>query len=134
MACNHLRDFYELYALGTLEGPERVEIETHLGRRCEECTLQVEKARELISNLAYLAPASELSPSVKRQLMANVVSSRRIGMSTTEAEGHAFPEPVQKIKPKPLTWSFGWGWAAALAAIALVVVGTQYMRLQQETR
>jgi hypothetical protein len=37
MNCEELRDLYELYTLGLLDGEEREEIDTHLARGCEAC-------------------------------------------------------------------------------------------------
>jgi anti-sigma-K factor RskA len=138
MACNHLRDFYELYALGVLDGLERVEIEAHLAQRCPECVPAVEQARQLVANLAYLAPAAEPSAALKGKLMAQVSSTPRMAPTATQvaAEPPAAP-PRQRViefdRPRRSAWSFGWGWATAVAAMALVLVGMQYLRLRNET-
>ena len=37
MTCEELRESYELYALGVLDGEEKSEIDAHLGRGCPAC-------------------------------------------------------------------------------------------------
>ena len=37
MTCEELREMFELYALGLLEGAEKDEIEAHLARGCGTC-------------------------------------------------------------------------------------------------
>ena len=44
MNCNELREYYELFAIGVAEEPERSEIRAHLNRKCEVCMAGVKKA------------------------------------------------------------------------------------------
>ena len=55
MECKLLRNIMK-HSLSELEGEERSEIATHLARNCPVCTPAVEKARWVVSQLAYLAP------------------------------------------------------------------------------
>ncbi len=63
MNCSDLTDFYELYALGLLEDPERTELEEHLSRNCEICTKEVGRAAQ--QNAAVLMVASKREPPSK---------------------------------------------------------------------
>jgi anti-sigma-K factor RskA len=64
MSCEDLRPDYLLYALGTLEEPERSELRAHLNRGCENCTAGLREARALAfgigSTVEGPAPPSRL--------------------------------------------------------------------------
>ena len=62
MNCNDLREYYELYAIGVADEPERSEIRAHLNRECEECMQGMKRAREIASLLAGSAPSAAPSP------------------------------------------------------------------------
>jgi anti-sigma-K factor RskA len=140
MTCSHLRDFYELYALGTLEGPERAEIEDHLARRCPECLPAVEAARQLVANLAYLAPPVMPSSTSRELLLTKVRAESRQAITaeheTPRSDRPSAPATKKLVDKKlvemkgPRSWS--WSWAAAVAALALIVIGIQYLRLRSE--
>jgi len=135
MACNHLRDFYELYALGTLEGPEFVEVEAHLAHRCPECSAAIEEAQQLVANLAYLAPTARPATVSRDLLMAKVRSaSSRPGTEQVSLRGD-LPGAKSVIGGESPTSfrSWNWGWATAVAAMALIVIGIQYLSLRSET-
>lgn len=70
--CEQLRENYEAYALGVLEGEERAELETHLERGCPACTRGVAEARTLLSQLAYAAPETEPPASLRRAVLESV--------------------------------------------------------------
>jgi hypothetical protein len=92
MTCEELKDLYELYALGVLEGEEKAEADAHIGRGCEVCKRSLNDA--LVINTMLLSSASATpSRRLKRRVMASV------GVERT-----------------------GWGWAAALAAACMLVV------------
>ena len=92
MTCEELKDLYELYALGVLEGEERAEADAHLARGCEVCKQSLNEA--LVINTMLLSSTSATpSRRLKRRVMASV------GVERT-----------------------GWGWAAALAAACMLVV------------
>ena len=49
--CEQLRQHYDAYALGALEGEERAEIDAHLKRGCPVCTAELERARPVLRQL-----------------------------------------------------------------------------------
>ena len=69
--CEELRDMYELYALGVLEPEERMEIDEHLGRKCEVCTPAVKRAAAI--NAAILSFVPDTAP--PRELRSRVIAS-----------------------------------------------------------
>jgi anti-sigma-K factor RskA len=80
MNCEALSDHYELYALGVAEEPERSEIQTHLARGCEVCTMEMRKARELATLLGSESALPSPSPRLRRRILASVgVEQRRAG-------------------------------------------------------
>ncbi|MGH7969391.1 MAG: anti-sigma factor, partial [Limisphaerales bacterium] len=93
MTCEDLRDSYELYSLGLLDGEEKREIEAHLGRNCTLCQKYLKDA--LGVNALMLSQVHEVVPPsrLRRRVMASV------GME------HA-----------------GWEWVAALAAACALIV------------
>jgi anti-sigma-K factor RskA len=93
--CEQLREYYEAYALGALEGEERAQLEAHLARRCPVCTPAVERARWVVAQLAYLAPEAEPRPALRVELLSDV---------TRQAPGRTRIAPV-------------WLWAGAAAAL-----------------
>jgi hypothetical protein len=79
---NHddLREYYELYAIGVADEPERSEIRAHLNRDCEECMEGMKRAREIVSLLAGSAPEATPSPALRRRILASVgADPRRFG-------------------------------------------------------
>ena len=67
--CAQLREHYDSYALGALEGEERAQLEAHLARGCPTCTAEVERARWLVAQLAYAAPEAEPPASLRRRVL-----------------------------------------------------------------
>ena len=80
MNCNELREFYELYAIGVAEDPERGEIRAHLNRGCEVCMRGIRQAREVAALLGGSAAPSEPSPRLRRRILASIgAGERRFG-------------------------------------------------------
>ena len=80
MNCNELRDYYEMYAIGVAEDPERSEIRAHLNRECEVCMVGIKQAREVATLLGGSANPSEPSPRLRRRILASVgVEEKRFG-------------------------------------------------------
>jgi len=52
-----------------LEGPELAELEAHLARGCDVCTPGVERARWLVSQLAFAAPSRTPHAAARAKLM-----------------------------------------------------------------
>jgi anti-sigma-K factor RskA len=103
MTCEDLRDSYELYSLGLLEGEEKREVEEHLGRNCAACQKHLKNALGL--NALMLSQAQEIVPPsrLRRRVLASVGRERA-----------------------------GWGWAAALAAACSLIV-TLWLSLEKRT-
>lgn len=93
MTCDELKDVYELYALGQLEGAEKSEADAHLARGCPACRANLNEALAL--NAMLLASSPEAAPS--RHLRHRVLASVGIERST-------------------------WTWAAALAAACMAAI------------
>jgi anti-sigma-K factor RskA len=93
MTCEDLRDSYELYSLGLLDGEEKREVEAHLERNCAVCQKYLKDA--LAVNALMLSQVQEVVPPsrLRRRVMASVGMERA-----------------------------GWGWVAALAAACSLVV------------
>lgn len=70
MNCSELRDYYELYALGVSEDPERAEIRDHLQRGCEVCGAGMRGARELTALLGASSPAAAPSRQLRGRILA----------------------------------------------------------------
>ena len=73
--CEHLRDSYELFAFGTLEGSEREEIATHLTRGCPSCAAGVSHARVLATHLGAAAPPADPPTHLRAHVMRAVVQA-----------------------------------------------------------
>jgi anti-sigma-K factor RskA len=103
MTCEDLRDSYELYTLGLLEGEEKREVEEHLGRNCAACQKYLKDA--LGVNALMLSRAPEVVPPsrLRRRVLASVGRERA-----------------------------GWGWVAAVAAACSLVVAL-WLSLEKRT-
>jgi anti-sigma-K factor RskA len=103
MTCEDLRDSYELYALGLLDGEEKREIDEHLARNCVDCQKHLKGA--LAVNALLLSQAPQVVPPsrLKRRVMASVGRERS-----------------------------GLAWVAALAAAAAVIVAL-WLGIEQRT-
>lgn len=114
MDCKDLRQFYDEYALGVLEGEERAEIEAHLARRCDVCTPGVERARWLVSQIAFAAPSHHPPAAIRARIVQAVAAE---------------PQP-QRAPRTPLStrriWIPEWAWAAA----AVLVIFATYSLYQ----
>lgn len=101
MNCEDLRDDYELYALGLLEGDQKAEIDAHLGRDCSTCRNYLKDALATNSKLLSIVPEVAPPARLKRRVLASSGVPRR-----------------------------GWGWAAALAAACMLLVAL-WLSIQQ---
>jgi anti-sigma-K factor RskA len=75
--CEPFKESIEAYALGALDAEERATFEAHLATDCADCAKDVEEARWLVSQLAYLAPEAEPSDMLKGRLMQTVRAEAR---------------------------------------------------------
>ena len=132
MDCEQLAPLYEEYALGVLEGEERLELEAHLARACPNCTPGVAKARWVVAQLAFAAPDAQPPAALRGKILDAVKSSPDAARSAIP-----FEKPSAKRAMFP-----AWAWAAA-AALALVtgysirqigIQTTQLAELRREMR
>lgn len=70
MTCDELRPDYLLYALGTLEDPERTELREHLARGCDNCTAGLREARAWAYAMGSAAEAPEPSKALRNRIVA----------------------------------------------------------------
>jgi hypothetical protein len=105
MTCDELKESYELYALGVLDGEEKSEIDAHLGRGCPACRKNLNDA--LAMNAIVLGLSPEVAPParLKRRIVASVGASA----------------------------GANWGWAALLAAACMAVIAV-WLNLQERRR
>jgi hypothetical protein len=98
MNCNELRDYYEMFAIGVADEPERSEIRAHLDRECEVCMEGMRRARETAALLGSTATPAAPSPNLRRRILASAGHEQR-----------------------------GFGWAPALAgALAFSLIACVY--------
>lgn len=104
MSCEELKDVFELYALGVLEGEEKGEVEEHLARGCQTCQASLRDA--LAVNALMMASVKEVSPpaGLKRRVLAG------FGMERGR-----------------------WGWLGAFAA-ALMAVLAVWLSVEERHR
>jgi anti-sigma-K factor RskA len=103
MTCEDLRDSYELYSLGLLDGEEKHQVEAHLARNCALCEKYFKEA--LGVNALLLSQAHEVVP--PSRLRRRVTSS--VGMERA-----------------------AWTWIAALVAACSLIV-TLWLSLEKRT-
>jgi anti-sigma-K factor RskA len=106
MTCHELQDSYELYALGVLDGQEKVEIDAHLARGCEACRQGLADARAMNAALLSFVPEQYPSAQLKRRVMEGI--------------GVRHPGPF-------------WGWMGAFAA-ALMLIVALWLAAQERER
>lgn len=82
MTHEELRDQYDLYAIGVADPPVADEIRGHLARGCEECMLQMKRARELATLIGASTDAAAPSPKLRRRILASAgYEQRRFGLA-----------------------------------------------------
>jgi anti-sigma-K factor RskA len=104
---DQFRELIQAYALGALDAPERAALEAHLATGCSECSKELEEARWLVSQLAYLAPGAEPSKLLKGRLL-----------QTVRAEAGTGSAPQARRRPAAVPW---WMWAGAAALLVFSV-------------
>lgn len=77
MNCDELKDDYETYALGALDGPELDELREHLGRQCEVCTAGVRSARSLVARMATAVTLVDPPKRLRGRVIAMVQPEKR---------------------------------------------------------
>jgi anti-sigma-K factor RskA len=100
------------YAVGALDGQDRVEFERHLAGGCDVCEATLRDSAETLAALARSRPPMIPPPAVKEELL------RRIG-TTSGRRGDS--------RPRPLVWAVGTIAATvAVAAFTGAYVATRY--------
>jgi hypothetical protein len=112
MNCDELRSDYMLYALGTLEEPERSELRAHLERGCDNCTAGLKEA----CLMAYGLGAAAEGPEPPRRLKLRIL-----------AAAGAAPQ-------KRWSWFTAWVTAAASTLVALGLLIYQKQNFREDER
>lgn len=101
-------DDLSLYAIGALEGEDRLALERHL-RQCPECSQELQKLRGDVSLLALSVSGPKPPARSRERLMAAIRQEpRRIAVA--RASGKRFWRPVE------------WAFAAAAVIVLLLLV------------
>jgi anti-sigma-K factor RskA len=125
---------FDLYALGALEGDEKLAIESHVAS-CANCADKLAEARGRIALLALAAPQSAPPAAVKQRLMQQVRAHAE-GAATVPAS-----ERVPRRAPREserASSSVGRWWAAVLVpagavlAVATILLWTQNRQLDRQ--
>ncbi len=125
---------FDLYALGALEGDEKLAIESHISA-CADCTRKLAEARGRLALLAFAVPQSNPSPNVKERLMVQVRASR--GSAAVTPESAASARAPRAVDRPASGGFFGRWWAAVLVpvgvvlAIATIVLWNQKVQLDR---
>lgn len=103
------------YAVGALDGQERLDFERHLADGCDVCEATLRESAEALATLARSRPPMIPPPAVKEELM------RRLAATTPARRDGARPQP------RRLVWAVGTV-AAVVAAAAFTgtFVATRY--------
>jgi anti-sigma-K factor RskA len=98
-----------LYALGSLEGPERIALEKHL-EECASCRRELDFLRGDLGLLAMTATGAKPPARSRQRLMSALANEPRV------------TPPAGKPVPERRSWWGVLGWAAA-AAMVLISIG-----------
>ena len=130
---------FDLYALGALEGDEKLAIESHVAS-CANCADKLAEARGRIALLALAAPQSAPSAAVKQRLMQQV---RAHAEANVERSAHAAPSSAYEPPRTPRGTeragsSLGRWWTAVLVpagavlAVATILLWAQNRALDRQ--
>jgi anti-sigma-K factor RskA len=72
MTCEELRDEYEAYSLGIVEGPERAGIAEHLARNCPACLSGVRRAMATVMAVSGTVPLVEPPKHLRNRVIGMV--------------------------------------------------------------
>ncbi len=103
-------DDLALYALGSLEGPERQALEMHL-TECASCRRELELLRGDASLMSLTAAGPKPPARARQRLLSAIADEPRLTGSAASAQ--------ERVRPR---WWPALGWVAA-AAMALVCIG-----------
>ena len=114
---------FDLYALGALEGDEKLAIESHVAQ-CVECSDKLSEARGRIAMLSLAAPRIEPSPAVKQRLLAQLRAD-----GEGDARTRTVPVTSRALQSRGRAPEFFTGWRIAILvpALALLVIATAWL-------
>ncbi|MDQ6676361.1 MAG: anti-sigma factor [Acidobacteriota bacterium] len=82
MQCEGLSpETYSFFSLGTLEGPELAELQSHLREGCERCREEVRMSRSIWYQVALATPAVEPRKALRRRVIQSVRDSASAGFA-----------------------------------------------------
>ncbi len=114
MSCDGFAaEVYDLFALGALEGEERVELERHLAEACETCLRSVKRSLSIWPGFAAALTEDEESP---------VLRSRIVRMAELSNSMPGLSEPSKPSMPQPRIAN-SW-YIRAMAALITITVGS----------
>ena len=129
---------FDLYALGALEGDEKLAIESHVAS-CAACTEKLAEARGRIALLALAAPQVAPSAAVKQRLMQQVRTHAETNAERSDAARESQPAPARTPRESERSAGFfGRWWAAvllpagAVLAVATILLWTENRQLDRE--
>jgi anti-sigma-K factor RskA len=103
-----------LYAMGTLDGEELTQFETHLATGCLACTSILSELSEVVATLAWAAPAVSPRPALREELLARV--------RTAPAPPVPAPPSLGMTRLPAWVWWHRALWAGRVAVAGLVGV------------
>jgi anti-sigma-K factor RskA len=121
---------FDLYALGALEGDEKLAIESHIVS-CATCAEKLAEARGRIALLALAAPQVAPPAAVKQRLMQQV----RADAESSAASRATAPTPL-RMTPRETNRAGGFfdRWRAAVLVPAFAVLAIATVMLWRENR
>jgi anti-sigma-K factor RskA len=115
-----LADDLALYALGTLEGDDRVAVEAHL-RDCPACQNELERLRGDVALLAFSASGARPPARSRERLLAKVAREARRA-------------PVRPTRKRAWWTALQWAGAAAVLALFFLLIRQNDLLRQQVNR
>ena len=99
-------DDLALYAMGTLEGDERLRVEGHL-QECPACRVELEKFRGDVALLAFSASGPRPPARSRERLLAAIAKE---------------PRRIETRASRPMAWWRAFEWAGAVAVVVMVLL------------
>jgi len=130
---NHdeIKDSISAYCLGALDETEQIFIEEHLKQGCSECEALVGEMQEVVSGLAFAAPAQKPSALVKEKILAAIEPQKAPAAAPlTQLKEKVEDSTVELLQRARERWMrVSWGLSLAITVI-LVLVGLYSQNLK----